>query len=185
MIGRARAAAEARQAARARARAGGGACGPRRAAGFLSLRCRGCSVAARRGAGRSPSELWILKIFSQNPPIRPSAKNRPPTLRKGDPHVFILCGGTARAPPPRSWKPPEPGLARGLRPERRGREGEWDGSRGRGQGQWPGGGRRLQPRQICPWDRLLPLHVRLARFLSPSSEAALPTLLVLESLKDT
>lgn len=28
---------------------------------------------------------WILRIFSQNPPTPPSAKNRPRTLRKGDP----------------------------------------------------------------------------------------------------
>lgn len=119
----------------------------------------GCSVTVRRGEGLFTSELWILKIFSQNPPIRPLAKNRPPTLKKGDPHVSSF----ARAPPgfrPLVWASAwaEAGAERSR--------GKWDGRQNEdlGRGQWPGGGRRLRSLQVCPQGRAAPLARALNLF---------------------
>lgn len=142
----------------------------------------GCLVPARRGEGRSLSELWILKISFQSPPIRPSAKNRPPTLRKGDAHVLVLCRGIAWAPPPRSWEPTSLGWRVGR--DQSGEVARGSGvevgveTAGEGSGRAVGGGPGLCDSAPNGWP--LPLHVRLTCLLSLTSEMALPAPLVPE-----
>lgn len=73
--------------ARARSRDGVRGAGPASRGATLDC-CADRALATLVGRCAKRGRLlgsWILRIFSQNPPTPPSAKNRPRTLRKGDP----------------------------------------------------------------------------------------------------
>lgn len=88
------------------------------------------SVPSRRGGGHSEaaglsSGGWILRIFSPNPPTRPSAGSRPRTPITGDASCFhASSAGAAAGPAPSLLQDWGREVARGAGAWSRGSEGE-------------------------------------------------------------